>query len=429
MKYITGTPRDQLYLFNECLDNLIDKNNAVRVIDAYVDSLEIEKLGFKLPELKTGTPPYKPQVLIKIYIYGYNDRTRSTRRLENECRRNKEMMWLTEGLAPDFKTIADFRKNNKKALRKIFKEFLIFCNNAGLLSLETVAIDGTKMRAQNSLNNIYKREEIDKIQKQIQRKIEEYLEQLDEEDKKETEGIKIEEEGVEEIVNKLKQLKKYQNKVEEIKEIFEKDEELKTYFATDRDARFQSDKGKVRAGYNPQIASDNKNKLIVVNDVTNESNDLEQMSPMIDQIQEIKKELEIDKETEAIMDAGYFNEKEILNNKDKEGINIIVPDKKTAEESNRKIKNQNINKIPGIGYEAKDFKYDKEKDICICPEGKEMQKTHTNPVKEDSGRLVFEFHCKECEGCDKYDLCTKNKRGRSIKISANIEVMRILKKR
>lgn len=428
MEYIKGTPRDQLYLFNEGLDSIIEKNNPVRVIDAYVESLNLEKLGFKVPELKTGTPPYRPQMLIKIYVYGYNDRTRSTRRLENECKRNKEMIWLTEGIAPDFKTIADFRKNNRKAVREVFKEFLMFCNKAGLLSMETIAIDGTKLRAQNSLNNVYKRDEMDKIQKQIQKKIDEYLEQIDQEDEKESESVKIEEKGVEEIVNKLKQLKKYQIKVEGIKEIFEKDKKKETYFSTDIDARFQSDNGKVRAGYNSQIAGDNKNKLIVVNDVTNESNDLEQMSPMIDQIQEVKKELKINKDTQVIMDAGYFSEKEVLNNKDKEGINIIVPDKKTAEENNKKIKKQNPNKVPGIGYEAKDFKYDKEKDICICPEGKEMHKTHINPGKENSGREVFEFQCKECDNCDKHDLCTRNKRGRSIKISANKEIMEEFKK-
>lgn len=227
MEYIKGTPRDQLYLFNEGLDSIIEKNNPVRVIDAYVESLNLEKLGFKVPELKTGTPPYRPQMLIKIYVYGYNDRTRSTRRLENECKRNKEMIWLTEGIAPDFKTIADFRKNNRKAVREVFKEFLMFCNKAGLLSMETIAIDGTKLRAQNSLNNVYKRDEMDKIQKQIQKKIDEYLEQIDQEDEKESESVKIEKEGIEEIVNKLKELKKYQIKVEGIKEIFEKDKKKK----------------------------------------------------------------------------------------------------------------------------------------------------------------------------------------------------------
>jgi transposase len=170
MEYINGTSRDQLFLFNECIDNIIDQNNPVRVIDAYVESLDLKKLTIKLPELKTGKPPYRQQVLLKIYIYGYYDKTRSSRRLEAECNRNKEMIWLTEGLAPDFKTISNFRKNNREAIKKIFKEFLELCNKAGLLSLETVAIDGTKLRAQNSLNNIYKRHEIEIVKKKIEDK-------------------------------------------------------------------------------------------------------------------------------------------------------------------------------------------------------------------------------------------------------------------
>ena len=175
MEYIKGTPRDQLYLFNECIDNLVEDNNPVRIIDAYVESLDLEKLEFIVPELRTGKPPYRSELLLKIYIYGYNERIRSSRRLEKESHRNKEMIWLTERLAPDFKTIADFRKKNKKAIRNVFKEFLIFCKKAGLLSLETVGIDGTKMRGQNNRNNIYRREEIEKVQKRIQDKIEEYL--------------------------------------------------------------------------------------------------------------------------------------------------------------------------------------------------------------------------------------------------------------
>jgi transposase len=203
MEYINGTSRDQLFLFNECIDNMIENDNPARVIDAYVESLDLEKLGIKLPKLKTGKPPYRPQILLKIYIYGYYDKTRSSRRLETECNRNKEMIWLIEGFAPDFKTIANFRKNNRKAIKKIFKEFLELCNKAGLLSLETVAIDGTKLRAQNSLNNIYKRNEIDNVKKRIEKKIEEYLSILDSEDEKEAEGIKINKDEVNEVVNKL----------------------------------------------------------------------------------------------------------------------------------------------------------------------------------------------------------------------------------
>jgi hypothetical protein len=331
------------------------------------------------------------------------------------------MIWLTECLSPDFKTIADFRKKNKKAIRNVFKEFLMFCKQAGLLSLETVGIDGTKMRAQNNRNNVYRREEIGKVEKRIQEKIEEYLSILDKEDEKEEDDIKINKSEVKEVVDRLKKLKKHKNKVDEIKNLFEEDKDLKTYFATDNDARFQNDNGKIRAGYNSQIASDNKNKLIIVNDVTNESNDLKQMSPMVAKVEELKESLGIEIKTKAIMDAGYDSEVEILKNKDNKGIDIIVSDKK--ESSKNKAYKKKKERVPGEGFEASDFIYNKEKDIFICPEGKDLKKTQKKPSKEKSGREVFEYQCYNCDGCKSRNNCTNNKKGRSIKISVNKEVI------
>lgn len=425
MDYKRGTARNQTFLFPSTMDEIISDINPTRVIDAYVENLDMEKLGFKTPELRTGQPPYRNQLLLKIFLYGYLERIRSSRKLEKECKRNTEMMWLTEDLYPDFKTIANFRKNNKEGIKSVFKEFLHFCNSANLLSFEDIGIDGTKFRAQNNMNNIFKADTIDEVKKRIDEKIEEYIEELEKNDTSETEELKLKENSeTQNIAKKLNKLLKYKNKVEVIKELFSENPELEIYFANDNDSRFQSDKGKVRAGYNPQTAVDNKNKLIISNEVTNKCNDLEQMSPMVEKIIDIKKDLKIENDTNAIMDAGYFNEKEIIGNIGKEGINIIVPDKKDAEEFNKKIFNKGeTDKIPSKGFEAKDFKYDIEKDICICPEGKELHKTHKNAVKEQSGRLVYEFQCKECCGCEKREKCTKNVRGRSIKISANYVLM------
>ena len=420
MNYIKGTSRDQLQLFSESLDNIIDKNNPVRVMDVYVESLDMAKEGFKLPELKTGTPPYNPQLLLKIYLYGYFEKIRSSRKLEKECKRNNELIWLTEALAPDFKTIANFRKDNRNGIDNVFNSFLNLCNKAGLLSLETVAIDGTKMRAQNSLNNIYNRDEMNKIQQKIQKKIEEYLSMLDVEDKEE--NLIISKAEVEKTIKRLNKLKKYQNKVDQIQNIFDLDKDLKTYFATDEDAKFQSDKGKVRAGYNPQIACDDNNKLILVNSVTNDSNDLKQMTPMVKKIEELKKNLNKKIETNVIMDAGYFSEAEILNNKDKELIKIIVSDKKESRKKNKKK-----GSVPAVGFDIDDFKYNEEKDIFVCPAGEELKKTHSNPGKERSGRKVFEYQCHTCNKCKIRSSCTKNKKGRSIKVSANKELMEVFK--
>jgi hypothetical protein len=222
----------------------------------------------------------------------------------------------------------------------------------------------------------------------------------------------------------LKELSKYKNKAEKIKKMFEEDEKLNTIFATDKDSRFQSDKGKVRAGYNVQIIGDNKNKLIIANDVTNDSNDLNQMSPMIEKVKEIKKDLNIEEiETDAIMDAGYFNEMEIVKNNNEDSINIIVPDKKEVNKEKKKKDN-----VPASGFEIDNFRYDSNKGVYVCPRKKELKKTHKNPCIEKSGRKVFEYHCYDCDGCVDIGKCTNNKRGRSIKVSINKEYMDKFKK-
>jgi len=419
MDYIHGTPRDQIFLFKESLDSLVEEDNPVRIIDAYVESVDIEALEFIIPELKTGKPPYKPQLMLKIYIYGYMERIRNSRRLEKETKRNREMIWLTEGLSPDFKTISDFRKNNRNAIKNVFREFLKLCNKAGLLSLETVAIDGTKLRGQNSLNNVYKRGEMENIQKRIEEKIEEYLAELDKEDLKEGEELKLEENRKAiEVMEKLRKLEKYKNKIDEIKKAFDDDKKQETIFYNDEDCRFQSDKGKVRAGYNAQIACDEKNKLIIVEEVTNECNDLNQTTPMVEKLKKIKKELKVEGKTEVIEDAGYFNENEIVKYKDDKEIELFIPDKKEVNKSRK-----SEDKIPKREYEVENFRYEKENDVYICPEGKSLNKTHMKPGKEDSGREVFEYQCKECDNCNSKDKCTNNKRGRAIKVSVNKEYM------
>ena len=418
MEYKKGTPRDQNVLFSDNLDSIIDVDNPVRVIDLYVEQLDLAKLGFKLPELKTGQAPYNPKLFLKIYIYGFLEKVHSSRKLERECKRNTEMMWLSEGLVPDHWTINNFLKTNRGCIKNVFSAFLHFCHNAELISLETVGIDGSKFRARNSKNNVYNRENIDTLSNKIDRKIKEYIEELETNDSSENEELRLKENNSTD--KKLEKLKKYKNKIDEVKKKFEEYPELETYFATDEDARFQSDKGKVNPGYNAQIVVDDKNKMIAVNHVVNKSNDYELMTPMVDKLQEVKQDLTIKNHTNAILDAGYDSEKEIMNNRNKQGISIIVADKREAEKRNReRYSNKNPDKVPAEGFEPQDFKYDADRDICICPEGKELHKTHGSPYREVTGKLVNEFQCYECHNCSKRDKCTKNKRGRSVKISAN----------
>ena len=231
-------------------------------------------------------------------------------------------------------------------------------------------------------------------------------------------------ENIDTLVKKYDKLNKYHNKIKGVKEIFKKDPELKTYFANDKDSRFQSDKGKIRAGYNPQIVVDDKNKIIVVNEVSNKSNDQEQMSPMINKIEEIKKDLDIEIKTNAVMDAGYYSEKGIMDTKDREDINPIVSTPEEAKKGNSKRKNNHKkDTVPAKGYEIKDFIYDEENDKYFCPEKKELSKVNQEAKKDKNGRPVFIYKCISCENCEKRNLCTNNKRGRHINVSANKKEM------
>ncbi|MBN2856777.1 MAG: IS1182 family transposase [Candidatus Delongbacteria bacterium] len=414
VQYLEGVPRNQIYLFSECLDDIIEEDNIVRFIDAYVESLDLEKLGFKVPSMITGAPPYRSQLKLKIYIYGYLERIRSSRRLEKECRRNTELMWLTENLAPDFKTIADFRRDNLKALKNLFKEFLKLCHKMELISFKTVAIDGTKMRGQNSLNEVYRKNLMDHIEKEIQAKIDSYLDELNELDKiEQNTGISVNKEKLQMITSKLDKQLSRKNKIDYINRQFITNPDNQIYYATDSDCRLQSDKGKIRPGYNPQTAVDEKNKLIVVVEVTNEQSDQKQLTPMLKLLKKQKEELGIEGKTTSIADTGYYSEKEILYNKDNEDFSVVVSPLSTSKKDG--------NEIPKLGYRIENFVYDGKRDVYICPENKELRRVSKTTELNRQGRLSFVYQCdpKYCYKCPKRQDCTTNKKGRKLRISVN----------
>ena len=420
--YKKGIPRTQLVLFQQRIDELVEDENIVRIIDAYVDSLDMRALGFQINENDTGAPAYRPQVKLKIYVYGYMNRMRSSRRLERECKRNVEMMWLTEGLAPDFKTIADFRKDNREALKEVFKAFLKMCHRLQLLSFATVAVDGTKMRAQNSLNEIYRREQIEKVEQDIQTRIDGYLRELDEVDERESaDGVSENRERVEEITKRLKKQQRRKDKVEAIRRLFDEDEELQSHFATDEESRLQSDKGKVRAGYNVQTAVGGQHKLIVAAEVTNEQNDKKQLRPMIEEIRREKQELGIEEETDVIADCGYYTEKAIMDTKDAPDCRPVVPP--TAEGTppgpSRLGKGKNV---PTVAYENDKFVYDEERDVYICPENEELNRITKRPATGTAGeRETHKYRCDAeiCLRCSARTACTTSRNGRMLRVSAN----------
>lgn len=423
--FITGTPRHQLNLFEEKLDELVKPDSPVRFIDAYVDQLDLLKMGFRIPGTNggKGKPPYNPSMMLKIYMYGYLNHTRSSRKLEAECNRNIEMMWLTERLAPDFKTIADFRKDNKKGIKEIFREFLNLCKNLELLSFKCVAIDGTKERAKNHLDNIYRRESIDEVGERIQEQIDRYMEELDSNDRSEEAEYEFLSKN---LTKKLSKLKKRQDKINIIKQVFNENPELKVYFANDTDSRYMKDNNRINAGYNCQTAVDEKHKLIIANDVTNESNDLHQLNNMKDKVLELKKDFEIKDTTAVVADAGYFEEKEIVkaeaeaeeNEKEDEGKNFEIYVSHPRDSQNQKTKViEKKDEVPAKGFKKDDFIYDKERDIFECPEGGVLIKQGNGSIDKRTGTRKYEYISRNCNGCSKRTLCTKSKYGRSIKVT------------
>jgi transposase len=413
--HISGTSREQLCLFENKLDEIISEDNPVRFIDAYIEKLDLIELGFHkiVKSERKGRPSYDPGMMLKLYIYGYLNRIRSSRKLEAECGRNTELIWLTCNLAPDFKTIADFRKDNPGAIKKIFREFLKLCHKLELLSFRCIAVDGTKQRAVNHLDNIYRKEAVDQISARIHEKIEKYLQELENNDKAEEAEYDFLSKN---LVEKLSKLKKKEQKIDTIKQMFAQNPDLEIYFAGDEDSRYMKDNNRINAGYNCQSAVDEKNKLIVAQEVTNESNDLHQLNSMISSINEVKGDLEIEDKTIVIADAGYFEEHEIIKAESDENSEVYVSHPRDSLDQKTKVQGKG-REIPAKGFRKDDFTYDKQKDVFMCPAGKVLVKEGNGYTDKRTGTRKFKYTCRECNECVHKSLCTNDKSGRSIKVS------------
>jgi len=276
-EHLTGHYRNQSVLFPSMLDDYVDKQNPVRFIDAFIDSLNLEKLGFKHSVLAdTGRPSYNPSDLLKLYVYGYLNQVRSSRKLEKECHRNLEVMWLMKKLAPDFKTIADFRKNNVDCIKGVFKEFVFLCRSLDLYGAQLVAIDGTKFKAVNSKSNNLNEKTVALRLKQTEEKIAEYLKEMDKNDtadSDEDESIKVDE-----LKEKICSSKKKNSDTEQIQSQM-KATGQKEVSLVDPDSRLMRvDSQRLEVCYNIQASVDAKQHLIVDYDVINNSTDHHQLT-------------------------------------------------------------------------------------------------------------------------------------------------------
>ena len=282
-RFVEGADRSQSTLFPECLEDWIVEDNPVRVIDAFVDELDLGELGFSgvEPEV-TGRPSYHPSVLLKLYIYGYLNRMQSSRRLEREASRNVEVIWLLGRLAPDHKTIADFRKDNGRAIRQVCARFVELCRLMGLLTQASVAIDGSKFKAVNNRDRNFTRAKMERRMAQIEESVARYLQQLDTADRQEpSETLKAKTSRLKEKIAKLKE-QMQRLEILKVQMLATPDQQISL---TDPDARSMatSGRGSGVVGYNVQVAVETTYHLIIAHEVTNDGTDRSQLSPMAKQ--------------------------------------------------------------------------------------------------------------------------------------------------
>jgi transposase len=304
MAYKKGTNRNQITLMPDCLEDYVSDDNAVRVIDAFVEHLDIAELGFKAQPAVEGRPGYDPRDMLKLYIYGYNNKIRSSRRLQTEAGRNVELMWLIGKLVPDFRCISDFRKDNAKAIKKVFREFVILCNKAGLLSNEAVVIDGSKFRAVNSDNNCYVKSNVEKLIAQTDEKIAKYMDELDAADKEERRSEELTSEDIREVLEYLSKRKiQLETALSELNE-----SELNHVCTTDPESRLMKTRDGYKPSFNVQTAVEPTNHIIVNFDVTSECADWGLLEENINQSKET---LDVEN-LEGIADKGYASDEQIL---------------------------------------------------------------------------------------------------------------------
>ena len=391
-RFVAGLDRSQTTLFPECLDDWIDEDNPVRVVDAFVEAVDLGELGFDgvTPEA-TGRPSYHPSVLLKLYIYGYLNRVQSSRRLEREAGRNVEVMWLTGRLVPDHKTIADFRKDSGCAIRKVCARFIALCRAMGLLSVSSVAIDGSKFKAVNNRDRNFTRAKMERRRAQIEESVARYLQQLDTADRQEpSEVLAAKTARLEEKIAKLK-AEMQRLEALETRMLVSPDQQISL---TDVDSRSMatSGRGSGVVGYNVQVAVETEHHLIVTHEVTNVGSDRAQLSGIATAA---KAALQVQK-LEAVADRGYFNGEEILAC-DRAAITVTLPKPMT---SGAKSEGR---------FGKQDFVYLPQEDVYRCPAGERLKYYYTNV---ENGLKLRRYWTTACRTCTIKSRCTTGEQRR-----------------
>ena len=391
-RFVEGLDRGQSTLFPERLEDWVGEDNAVRVIDVFVEEIDLAELGFSgVDPEATGRPSYHPSALLKLYIYGYLNRVQSSRRLEREAGRNVEVMWLTGRLAPDHKTIADFRKDNGGAIRQVCSRFVVLCRRMGLLAQASVAIDGSKFKAVNNRDKNFTRAKMARRTAQIEESVARYLQQLDSADRQgPSEALETKTTRLKEKIAKLKEEMQRLHALE-IRMLATPDQQISL---TDPDARSMatSGRGSGVVGYNVQTAVDTKHHLIITHEVTNIGTDRSQLASVA---KEAKATLET-QSLDVVADRGYFSSEEILACAEA-GITVTLPKPMT---SNSKAEGR---------FGKQDFRYLAEQDVYICPARERLTYHFTN---EENGLSLRRYWTNACQSCAIKRDCTTGKQRR-----------------
>jgi transposase len=384
--FIQGEDRSQATLFPERLDDYVAEDSAVRVIDVFIDELDLSGMGFKTQPNDTGRPAYHPATMLKLFVYGYLNRVHSSRRLEREAQRNVELMWLTGRLAPDFKTIADFRKDNGAPIRLVCRQFVILCRNLNLFANAFVAIDGSKFKAVNNRDRNFTRAKLKRRIAEVDATIERYLQQLAEADHREPA-----EDKTQHLEDKIAALKKEMARLKKVEARMLKAPGQQISL-TDPDARSMNHRGSGVVGYNVQTAVDTEHHLIVAHEVTNVGNDRRQLTRMAEQA---KSALSMD-EISAVADRGYYRHLELKACEDA-GITTYVPNSSTSN-----------NKAQGK-FDRNVFRYIAADDEYECPAG---QRLIWRMTSEEKGMILHRYWSSRCGACALKAQCTTSKQRR-----------------
>lgn len=396
MRYIIGTDRTQAVLFPQSLEEIIDEGNEVRLIDLFVESLDLSTFKFHLKGSEEGRPAYHPKDLLKLYVYGYLNSIRSSRALEKECKRNVEVMWLLHQLVPDHNTISNFRRDNEKAIRKVFRQTVTLAKDFQLIGGKLIAGDSTKLRAQNAKKNNFNEDKIAQHLDYIDRRLDEYNQALQEADGEENKRV------IEQNIDKQNERRhKYNELCEHLQESGEP--QVST---SDPESRQLMIRNRItEVAYSVQTTVDEKHKLTLDYKVTNQ-NDSKALSPMLRRAKVILGHGEFT----ALYDKGYHRGSEISKGIAM-GVKVMVAIPGVASFA------------PDVAYNVENFVYDREADTYTCPEGEVL---HTNGawyVKSDHGYVVKHYKTSKCQACAAFARCTRNKLGRLIERSEHQEAV------